>query len=68
MKFKTNAKCMGCVQAIRTVLKGIAPSQDWTFDLDSPDKTLTYSGNGNPDAAEIIAAIKDAGFEASQLD
>ncbi|MBO4965525.1 MAG: heavy metal transport/detoxification protein [Muribaculaceae bacterium] len=68
MKFKTNAKCMGCVTAIKNALAPIAPADKWEFDLSSPDKTLTYLGEAD-DALEarIISMIKEAGFKAERL-
>ncbi len=67
MKFKTNAKCAGCTAAITKALASIAPETDWTFDLSSPDKTLTYTGSKpiNPDMT--VKAIENAGFKAELL-
>ena len=67
MRFKTNAKCAGCTAAILKALAPIAPEQDWTFDLSSPDKTLAYTGNARIDADIIVKTIETAGFKAEQL-
>ncbi len=68
MKFKTNAKCAGCTSAITKALSPLAPASDWSFDLSSPDKTLTYVGAApGPAEEEVITAIRNAGFKAEPL-
>lgn len=68
MKYKTNAKCGGCTSAILKSLSEFSAPASWEFDLTSPDKTLTYIGEGpEPEASKVIAAIELAGFKASQL-
>lgn len=71
MKFKTNAKCMGCVTAIRSALRPLAPAEAWSFDLDSPDRIMTYTGTAPADAeafaAEVINTIGNAGFKAERI-
>lgn len=67
MKIKTNAKCAGCTAAIIKALAPVAPAADWNLDLSSPDKVLTYTGSGNPDAAEVVRLIEKAGFKAEQF-
>lgn len=66
MKFKTNAKCGACEAAIRMKLNGVVPNNDWSLDLDSPNKVLTV--NGDVSAADIMEAVKDAGFRIEPLD
>lgn len=60
MKFKTSAKCGGCVNAITNALKTIAPAESWEFDLTSPDKTLTYVGAAVADEAAFAEAVVNA--------
>ena len=68
MKFKTNAKCGGCTAAITKALESIAPAEMWEFDLESPDRTLTFKGEEDPElAGRIIRTIENAGFKASEL-
>ncbi|MBD5221205.1 MAG: heavy-metal-associated domain-containing protein [Bacteroidales bacterium] len=69
MKFKTNAKCMGCVGAIRNALSEIAPAEKWQFDLNSPDRVMEYTGTDADDALadKVIAIIEKAGFKAERL-
>lgn len=38
MKFKTNAKCGGCVAAIGAKLNKLVKEDEWSVDLKSPDK------------------------------
>ena len=56
LKFKTNAKCGGCVAAIGAKLNKLVKEDAWSIDLKSPDKTLT-----------ILSAVSEAGFKASAL-
>ena len=61
IKFKTNAKCGGCVAAINTLMA----SDDWSIDLADPNKVLEVKVDLAP--AIVIAAVKEAGFKAEQL-
>lgn len=65
MKFKTNAKCGGCEAAMRMKLGLIISGDQWTLDLNSPDKVLEVTADVSP--AQIIDAVKDAGFQAEQI-
>lgn len=68
MKYKTNAKCGGCTAAILKALEPVSAASNWSFDLSSPDKTLTFVGSGaEPEADKVIEAIKGAGFQAELL-
>lgn len=68
MKFRTNAKCMGCVSAIRSALSPLAPAEEWEFDLQSTDRTMTFTGAAAPEPAEVIRLVAGAGFKAEQID
>lgn len=65
MKFKTNAKCGGCVAAIGAKLNKIIKENEWSIDLKAPEKVLQVTANVPADT--IIAAVTDAGFRAEQL-
>lgn len=65
MKFKTNARCQGCVAAIRQALAAIVPADKVNFNLASPDRVMTIDADVNADA--VIAAVKGAGFDCSLL-
>ena len=47
LKFKTNAKCGGCVAAIGAKLNKLVKEDAWSIDLKSPDKTLTITTGGD---------------------
>lgn len=64
-KFKTNAKCGGCVAKIDTQLSTILPAGQWSLDLGSPTRTLTVISDIDPE--EIIRAVEKAGFRAEEM-
>lgn len=66
MKFKTNAKCNGCVAAIGSKLECIVDAGDWSVDLSSPNKVLTVKAD--VPAEVVIAAVKEAGLKAALLE
>lgn len=66
MKFKTNAKCGGCSSAIISALSSLAPASDWSLDLSTPDKILTYSGDKAISPEEVVDIITKAGFKAEK--
>lgn len=63
-KFKTNAKCGGCVAAIGAKLNELITADQWRIDLSSPDKLL-YVTADIPDE-QIINAVSKAGFVATK--
>lgn len=65
LKFKTNAKCSGCVARIGEYLNRIVASDRWSIDLASADKILTVSAD--IPAETIIRALHDAGFKAEPI-
>lgn len=65
MKFKTNAKCGGCVAAIGAKLNKLVKDDEWSIDLKSPEKVLEVTANVPADT--VIAAVTEAGFKAEQL-
>ncbi|WP_298615405.1 heavy metal transport/detoxification protein [uncultured Odoribacter sp.] len=64
-KFKTTAKCQGCVAKIRPFLNQIVPENQWIFDLSDPDRILTVQGDYSDE--KIIQALQKAGFKAEML-
>jgi copper chaperone len=46
IQFKTNIKCSGCVATVTPGLNKTAGENNWTVDLQSPDKVLTVSAEG----------------------
>lgn len=65
MKFKTNAKCGGCVAAIGSQLNKLVKDNEWSIDLKSPEKVLEVTADVPAD--KIIATVTEAGFKAEQL-
>lgn len=65
MKFKTNAKCGGCVAAIGEKLNRLMAADDWSIDLKDPNKVLIVKADIAPEA--VIAVVQSAGFKVEQL-
>lgn len=65
MKFKTSAKCGGCVAKIDTALEGRLPDGSWNIDLSSPDRILTVEADVPEE--EIVTLVKSAGFKAERI-
>ena len=66
LKFRTNAKCSGCTAKIDAELSKLLPAASWSFDLSSPDRTLTVAA-GSVTADRIAAAVETAGYRAELL-
>ena len=66
MKFKTNAKCGGCVAAIGEELNKIMAEEDWSIDLGSPDRVLTVTSS--VDADKVVQCVTAAGFRAEVIE
>lgn len=65
MKFKTNAKCGGCVAAIGAKLNKVMEADKWSIDLTDPDKVLKVTASVAPEI--VMAAVTEAGFKVEQL-
>ncbi|SKB32247.1 heavy-metal-associated domain-containing protein [Daejeonella lutea] len=65
LKFKTNIKCTGCLATVTPHLNKAAGENNWQVDLDNPQRILTVGTEGSE--KEIIAAVKEAGFEAEKV-
>lgn len=69
MKFKTNAKCVGCMNRILDAMNTRFPNEEWTMDLNNADKILEC--HGIPDdaakAAEVIKTLEETGFQGSWI-
>ena len=64
LKFKTTMKCNGCVQTVTPFLENSNNIQNWSVDLQSPDRTLTVQTEG--DAEEVKNLLKEAGYQAEE--
>ncbi len=65
MKFKTSAKCGGCVAKIDAALEGRLPDGSWNIDLSSPDRILTVEADVPEE--EIVTLVRSAGFKAERI-
>lgn len=63
-KFKTTAKCGGCVATMKPFLAQIAPG-NWIIDLGSTDKILTITCDCTPE--QVVETVKAAGFKAELI-
>ncbi len=63
LKFKTNIKCNGCINAVTPYLNKTETISHWTVDLDSPDRILTIETSEPPQ--KIEALLKEAGYTAT---
>lgn len=64
-KFKTSAKCMGCVNAIAAKLNNVVSQENWSIDLNSPDRVLTVKSDASDE--DIVKAVTEAGFKIEKL-
>lgn len=65
LKFKTNIKCAGCLATVTPVLDKALGKGNWEVDLQDPQKTLTVPADASEN--EIIASIKEVGFNAEKV-
>ena len=66
MKFKTNAKCGGCVAAIGKELDKIMAPDEWSIDLSSAERILTVTAD--VDAGDVLQQVAAAGFKAEVIE
>lgn len=65
LKFKTTMKCNGCVQTVTPFLEQANNIQNWSVDLENPDRVLTVQTEG--DAEEVKNLLKEAGYQAEEV-
>ena len=58
--------CSACLAKVTPALNEIAGAGNWTIELNNPDKVLSVS-NENSSTAEIINALKKAGYSGQEL-
>ena len=64
-RFKTNAKCGGCVARIGETLNKIVPAESWSIDLSTPERILTVTSDLSD--GEIVRTVEQAGYKAEVL-
>ncbi len=65
LKFRTNAKCGGCVARIGEALGKVVPEGKWSIDLSTPERVLTVETDMS--AEEIVRIVTEAGYKAEAL-
>lgn len=66
LRFRTNAKCNGCITAIGVKLNKVVAPGDWSIDLKDPNKALTVTTD--LPAEEIRKTVEEAGFQAALIE
>lgn len=64
-RYRTSAKCNGCVSAIAGKLDEIMGPEDWNIDLTSPDRVLTVKSDVAEE--EIVSRVKGLGFKIEHI-
>lgn len=67
LKFKTNINCGGCVAAVTPSLNNLKGVQTWAIDTTGPDKVLTVQATEYLSPGQIISALGDKGFTATNI-
>lgn len=65
LKFKTTAKCGGCVAKIGEVLNTVVSPDQWAIDLSAPDRVLTITSDLSE--AQVVELVQKAGFKATPM-
>lgn len=65
MKFKTNAKCSGCVARIGEELDKHIGHDQWQIDLSTPEHVLSVEADCS--AADVEQWVRMAGYKAEQI-
>ncbi|MBJ6142766.1 heavy-metal-associated domain-containing protein [Hymenobacter sp. BT559] len=64
-RFKTTINCANCLRAITPTLNAEPAITAWQVDTTTPDKLLTVTTE--LPAAQVVALVEEAGFEAQPL-
>lgn len=65
-KFKTSAKCAGCVNKIAEKMDTATERASWDIDLSTPDRIMTVRDNALTDDA-IQELVRSAGFKIEKI-
>ncbi len=68
LKLKTTIKCSGCIAKATPFLDEVAGENNWSVDVQNPDKVLTITSDNAVSAESVIKAVQDAGFKAEKLE
>lgn len=64
LTFKTTIKCSGCIDKVTPSLNKVAGEQNWSVDLQNPERLLTVKADDQLLPDTIIKALADAGYKA----
>ncbi|MBL6449016.1 copper chaperone [Fulvivirga sp. 29W222] len=62
IKFKTNIKCMGCLETVKPQLDQLPEVKTWEVDLGSQDKILTVEATDASGLQKVVDALKAVGY------
>ena len=66
IRLKTDLSCKHCVMKVEPILKSAKGVENYTIDLEHPDKIVSISAQ-NLDVNLLIANFKKAGYSAEKL-
>lgn len=66
LKFKTTINCGNCLAKVKPFLDKVGGVDNWSVDLDNPDKILTVEANGATQD-QIIDAVESVGFDIEKI-
>lgn len=66
-KFKTNIKCDGCIAKVTPALNETVGTDNWSVDIQNPNKILTIKNDAVK--TEVVAeALKKVGYRMEKMD
>ena len=68
IKLKTTIKCSGCIATATPFLNAAVGENNWTVDVQNPDKVLTIKNGHSISPENVIKAVQVAGFKAEKLE
>ena len=65
IQLKTNIMCGSCIAKVTTVLNKAIGQNNWTVDIQNPNKILTATTG--LEKSDVIEAVQKAGYKAEPL-
>ena len=62
LRFKTNINCNNCIRSVTGFLNDVPNIQEWSVDINNPEKILTVVGE-QVAAEAVVEAVEEAGFD-----
>ncbi|MFW6019478.1 MAG: heavy-metal-associated domain-containing protein [Bacteroidales bacterium] len=66
LKFKTNFKCQGCINATQPYLEQLEGVKNWKVNDKKGHKELTVEADDSLNKEKIIEAVSKAGYTATE--